>query len=203
MNSEHIKEALRLKATSKTLKNFVNTPVFKEQFPKYINTCKAIILAANGDKTVHVNESIFRVEDYEVPAIVVTLCDHYNVYLNERAARSCNPILVSTIKTDDSVGYLTPVYFKNFQELFNEAQNDNKIPCSSKVENVKTILLHDLGPVTFKDNTYVIGSSEISDDKEILSQILKYDVPKGLLPYAHKFDKLSDEAVVECLDSMF
>lgn len=203
MNSKTIEDALRLKASSKTLKHFVNTNVFKEQFPKYINTCKAIIIAANSDKTVRVNESIFRVEDYEVPTIVVALSDQYNVYLNERAARSSNPILTSQIEKDDEVGYLTPAYFKNFQELYNEFQNDNKIPCSSKVENVKTILLHDLGPVVVKDHTYVLGSSEVSDEAELKSHLLNYDVPKALLPYAHKFDKLSDEAVIECLISIF
>lgn len=136
---------------------------FKDNFPLYLNTVRALMSVAYEGGNVHTpSGDQYHVSEYSLGSGFRKLVEFSRVYLTLNGRHVSEPILVANVKPIEKVGILTPSEVDAFNSYLQNVDGLNF--SATKVDVMGTHLLSEVNAIKFEDDMIQVGPHSSIDD---------------------------------------
>lgn len=171
---------------------------FKDNFPLYLNTVRALMSVAYEGGNVHTpSGDQYHVSEYSLGSGFRKLVEFSRVYLTLNGRHVSSPVLVADVKPIEKVGILTPSEVDAFNSYLRNVDGLNF--SATKVDVMGTHLLSEVNAIKFGDDMIQVGPHSSIDDV-IFATIANFSCGVDLKAFGVPlYDQISQVQIVQWL----
>lgn len=176
----------------------LTSPWFKENFPVYLNTVRALMsVAYDGENVQTASGDQYHVSEYSLGAGFRKLVEYSSVYLTPNGRYVTTPFLVANVKPDEKTGIMSPSQVNAFNSFLQNVDGLNF--STTKVDVMDAHLFSEVNAIEFKGSVYQVAAHSSLEDV-IFASVANFSCGADLTSFGRLlYDQISEVQVVQWL----